>query len=150
MRFELHTVGDKQAARRLSMLGDRADRSRPMLEEIADELIAGERRQFRTGAGWPPLAASTRERKRRQHLPAKVLHASGDLERALTTRRAPGQLLVFSRHQVRFGIKGGRAPAYYGRFHQKGKGVPKRIVVPAPTAQTRRAMAEVVRRHLTS
>jgi phage gpG-like protein len=149
VRFELSTVGDKQAARRLASLGERAARSRPILEDIADELIQAERRQFRSGAGWAPLAASTRARKRRQNLPGKVLHATGDLERALTRRNAPGQLLVFNRHEVRFGIKGGRSPAYYGRFHQKGRGVPKRVVVPAPTAQTRRALARIVREHLT-
>lgn len=149
MKFELHTVGDKQAARRLSRLGARAQRSRPLLEEIVDELIEAERRHFRAGR-FTPLAASTRERKRRQRLPMRVLEASGGMKRALTVEGAPGQLIVYRRHSVRFGVKGGRSPAYMARFHQKGRGVPKRIVVPKPTAQTRRRLGEVTRRHLTS
>lgn len=123
-----------------------------MLERIADELIEAEERHWRSGAGWrgKPLAQSTRERKRRQRLPSKVLRETGGLEFALVVRGAPGQLLEFNRHEVRFGIKGGRSPVYYGRFHQKGRGVPKRIIVPEPTARTRKALAGVVRVHLTS
>jgi hypothetical protein len=151
MRIDVEETGARQAARRQTKISEHALDLRPALSDIVDKaLIPAERRQFATGAGWRPLAASTRARKRRQGLPSRVMRAAGKLERVLTVRGAAGQLVDIDRTSVTFGIKGGRSDAYYGRFHQKGKGVPKRVVVPKPTRRTERDIAHVVRRHLMS
>lgn len=147
MRVDIRVTGVRQAARRLDGLGDRAGDMRLAFHEIAGELMAGERRQFTSQSGWRPLAASTRERKRRQGKSLRVLHDSGSLERALTTRGAPGQLLDVKPDSVRFGIKGGRSDVYYGRFHEHGKGVPRRQIV-VVTRRTARAFAPIIARHL--
>ena len=149
MRFDLEIRGDEQASRRISKMAGRARRMRPALSDSADVLINAERRSFRSRR-WEPLAASTLEWRERQGTGKRVLHETGTLESALTVRGAPGQLLTFKKDTVTFGLKSGRAPAFYGRFHQTGQGVPKRVVIPKPTARTRREMAKIVKRHLTS
>lgn len=146
MRLEIEVSGDEQAKRRFARIAHKAERTRPAMQQVADELIQGEREQWRN-PGWVPLAVSTRARKRRQHLPAKPLRATGRLERALTVKGAPGQHLKVGDREVVFGLKGGRSDVFYGRFHQQGKGVPKRQVV-VVTTRTRQRIANAIERHL--
>lgn len=120
-----------------------------MFNAIAEELMIGEAKQFRSKAGWAPLEESTKERKHRQGHDVSIMRETGAIERALTVRAAPGQRLDISRRELVFGLKGGRSEAFYGRFHQRGKGVPKRRVV-VMSRQTKRRTAQLVRRHLVS
>lgn len=146
MYLELSVHGDAQAERRLTHMGRKAEHTHPILSDLADELIAGERRWWR-GPRWVPLAASTRERKLREGLSPRAMRATGRLEAALTVRGAPGQRLDITHDSVTFGLQPGGA-AYYGKFAQKGIGEPKRVVIPAPTPATRVALRMVVKRHL--
>jgi phage gpG-like protein len=115
------------AVSHLLAVGARANNPERAFRAIADDLMADERRRFATrGFGrWQPDAPSTIKRKGNN----KVLEQSGRLRRALTERSAPGQRLDISRTEMTFGLTPGGA-AYYGRFHQQGKGVPKRQLVP--------------------
>ena len=105
----------------LEEIASRCLDARPAFSDIADRLMAAEARLFSTGRGWPPNTASTKKRKAREGLDARPLHATGKGARALTQRGAPGQKLVISRDELRFGILGGRSPVFYMRF-QKHRG----------------------------
>lgn len=129
MRIEFAANVDG-AVLRLDSVGRRMVDARPAFRTIARDLMAGERQRFDTeGFGrWPRLDPDTIRRKRRSGQSDRVLEASGRLRRALTSPGAPGQRLDIDRDQLRFGLQPNGA-AYYGRFHQVGKGVPKRRVV---------------------
>jgi phage gpG-like protein len=146
VRLEVKVSGDEQAKRRFARIAHKAERTRPAMEQVADELLQGERAKWRN-PGWVPLAVSTRERTRRQQLPEKPLRATGRLERALTVKQAPGQHLDIRDREVVFGLKGGRSDAFYGRFHQRGKGVPKREVLVVST-RTRQRIVNAIEHHL--
>lgn len=148
MRVELDIEGDRWAVRKMERLAENAKHARPLMEQLAEHLREGQRQQFVSEQGWTPLAASTRERKRRQRLPMKAMVASGRLEKALTKRRARGSITRIDNNSVRVGIRGGRSPAYPGIISQAGAGQPKRIVVPEPSAATRRAMADTTLKYL--
>lgn len=121
MRLDIEATGVTQAGERVTLIGDRARDPRPVLSEIADELLGAERRLFATGRGWAPLKRSTVQRKAREGLDPRPLHATGRLERALSVRGAPGQLLQITRDELRVGLPRGRSVAFYGRF-QKARG----------------------------
>src|SRR4051812_38369047 len=100
MILSARVFGAERAARRVLERGKRARNLRPGWRTVADMLLARERRLFDTrGRGrWRPLQRATVTRKRREGLdrPARVMHASGRLERALTSRaagRGGGQVL---------------------------------------------------------
>ena len=152
MRFVVETRGVRRQRERIDSLGERMEDLRPAGDRVLDELAAAEQRHF-NALPWPPLAKSTRDRKHRQGLPSRRMHASGLLERTMTGRgavaRRHGQLNRRGRSSVLFGIKRGRVDIFYARFHQKGQGVPKRIVVPKPTAMTRLRIGRVVLDYIT-
>lgn len=130
MRVTFDVKGLRPATARLEGVADRIEDPRPVFEAIARDLTVDERRRFDTqGFGqWPKLDPATIRRKLRKHQDPRILHATGTLERALTSLGAPGQRLEISRTQLRFGLEPVGA-AYYGRFHQTGRGVPKRLVI---------------------
>jgi hypothetical protein len=144
MYLELSAHGDEVAERRLAHMG-RVD-AHALMSDLADELLAGQRRHW-AAPGWVPLAASTRARKLREGLPPQANRASGRLEAAMTVRGAPGQRLTITAHEVILGLDSHGA-AYYGKFAQKGIGEPKRVILPKPTEMTRVALRMVVRRRL--
>lgn len=157
MRFELVATGDERASRRISRMARRSRRTRPALDDMVGVLLDAETRHFKAGARrWTKLTPGSIARKRRDRNPRvranarRTLRGRGVLERALTERGAPGQYVRFTRDELVFGLQRGQGAAYYGRFHQGGKGVPKRIVLPKPNARTRRGLADVMRHHLTS
>jgi phage gpG-like protein len=143
--------GDQELAAKLDALGARATNAKPMLENVLDDLLADERDRFSSnGYGrWKPLKPSTVRAKRRsrsaqtQANATRPLEATGRLRDALTQRGAPGQLLRITDTSARFGIAQ-RGSVYYGRFHQKGIGVPKRVVLQA-TPKRRKAIRQRVR-----
>ena len=152
MRFEIVPLNVEKAERLIEGYGDRATDIRPASDAIIRRLVLGEKRRFRTSAGWPPLMPSTRARKKRQGLPRKPMKASGLLERTLTTvgakARSHGQLAAVSRHEVRFGIKGGRSDIFYGAISQKGREGQKPRKVVVFTARTKKTVRIVIEDHL--
>lgn len=149
MRFELELSGARGAEHRLEGVGRRAADISAAGGRILGELRAGERRQFATGTGWPRLAASTLARKRRQGLDPRTLRATGLLEQVLTrpAQQAHGQVAAADADEIRFGIRGGRTDVFYGRFHQRGKGVPERRVV-VLADRTRRNVGGILLDHV--
>lgn len=133
MRLELTITGDEAAERHLDTMGDRAVDARPVWNVVAGLVMRETRRQFALGSGWAPLAASTRERKARQHKPAQAMVDSGALRASLTRRGARGQILDLQRDEMRLGTR-----IFYARFHQRGKGVPERKVLDLTPAVKRR------------
>lgn len=115
MRFDLDIRGVDKARHRILGVGDRSADLRPAFHKVAGVWLTGERRQFATKKGWPRLAESTRERKLRQGLPLRIMYETGQLERALTVRRAPGQSIRVTRTSISMGIKP-NGKAFYGRF----------------------------------
>lgn len=152
MRFTVEAVGVWRQKRRLQSVSDRMRDMRPVGDEILDALADAERRHFRRKP-WPPLARSTRARKARQGLSHRPMYATGLLDRTLSnvsaTSKGNGLLTRRGKTSVTFGIKGGRADIFYGRFHQRGTGVPKRVVIPKPSALTRAEIGGIVLRHIT-
>lgn len=151
MNLELDVTGvDRNRARFMGM-ARRADDLRGVGDKILDEFAAAERRHW-NALPWPPLKKSTRDRKRRQGLSPRRMHATGLLERTLTrvneTSRAHGLAARVGRDEIVFGIKGGHSDIYYGRFHQRGQGVPKRVVVPKPTRVTSHRISVFVLEHI--
>lgn len=150
MRLEARVFGGDRARRHVREVGRRARNLRPAWHTIADLMLARERRLFDTrGRGkWRKLQPATIARKRREgdSHPARVMHASGRLERALTIRSAGGgrrggraQVLEERASSLRFGVG---ADLYYARFH------PDRDVLPTLTRRERRQASRIVRHYI--
>ena len=130
---------------RLRHLGDRAGATGEFFRRVARLLLDQHRERF-LRSPWLPLDPDTVRRKARQGQDPRILRVTGTLERALTVWGAPGQKLQITPDELVFGLEQSGA-AYYGVFHQRGEGVPKREVVKA-TQATRRRVAEALRDHL--
>lgn len=145
MRVTIGVVGDDVAAARLNGVGARALNAAPVFELVARDLMADGRRRFDSnGFGrWPALDPQTIRRKSQRGQSPRVLEATGRLRAALTTPGAPGQRLDIGRDEMTFGLVPNGA-AYYGRFHQAGRGVPKRLVLSATTLR-RKQISDRVR-----
>jgi phage gpG-like protein len=139
------TANTTPAVARLTGIGDRVIDVAPAFRTIARGLMADERRRFDTGGygTWPVLDPVTvRAKAAKGHSP-RILEATGTLRRALTVEHAPGQRLEIGRTEMTFGLATNGA-AYYGRFHQKGAGVPKRTVI-SVTPRQRTEISDRVR-----
>lgn len=117
------------------------------------------------GSGdWPPLAESTKKRRRGPRKGFKgnrsftVLRDTGTLYRAFTPQfvRAPGQLELGIRNGIRVGFggkhkhpSGGVTVADVASFHNSGAGrLPKRQLIHDPDARTAELMAGDLNRAL--
>ena len=72
-------------------MAGRADDLAPAMESVLDGILESARKQFDTegghgSGGWDALAESTVERKAREGLDSRILHATLDLRRSLTER----------------------------------------------------------------
>lgn len=137
--------GDDVASRHLTELAKRGEDPRPAFRQVVEDVRGAEADWFGSGGAgtWPPLAASTLEAKARAGYPSSALVATGALQRSLTIKRGKGAVRSISKRQLRFGTK-----LYYGRFHDTGKGSPRRRVMIPLDAQARRAMVKDVRDHM--
>jgi phage gpG-like protein len=120
VELRIITTGDKAAAARLHRLGQKARFARPILTDIVDEIIEIQQDRWRKGR-FKKLAPSTLARKRREGQDPRPLRASGALMRSLTEDNAPNQTKIVRDDYLVFGTT-----LYYARFHNIGKGVPKR------------------------
>lgn len=156
MRIEIDVFGDKQVSRELLRFSDRAHDAEPAFQSIADLLEHSEEKQFRTGgrhasAGWDKLKAATVKAKRRSDDPVvrrnadKILVATGALMESLTADVQGvegGAVRIVEPHQLIFGTQ-----LPYARFHQLGKGVPRRRVLEL-RARDRTEMVKRIQRYL--
>jgi hypothetical protein len=131
VKVTIQVSGADSAGRHMRDLGDRLLDARPVfLDIVKSTILPAERRRFdSSGFGrWPRLDPDTIRRKSRRGQPQRILEATGTLKRALTVLGASGQRLAIRPNELRFGLTPNGA-AYYGRFHQLGKGNPKRVVI---------------------
>jgi phage gpG-like protein len=149
--LDLEQRGASQAAARINRLADNAADSRGFFDKVAKILLRqSQDRWRRNGYGWTPLDPDTIRQKAKRKQSGGILRATGALQKALTVWRAPGQKVVFASDHFIFGLKiGGESEreAFYGHFHQTGKGVPKRVVLKA-TQATRRNVRKALLDHL--
>jgi phage gpG-like protein len=126
-RFGIKTTGDRKAAQALESIGGRGADARPAWPMVTALMRADTSERFdKQGEGaWPPLAASTVEKKKRLGQNPKIMRVTDALYRSLTVKRGRGALRRGTKTQMRYGTT-----VYYSRFHQEGQGgVPKRPLV---------------------
>jgi phage gpG-like protein len=125
---QLEVRGQTKAAFDLRELGVRASDVRPVGKQVRSVFHHAEEQRFAdAGPGWPPLAASTAERKSQQDLPAAILRASDRLYRSLV-EGSSDEAKWMTPTTIELGTK-----VWYARFHQDGTvNLPQRIVVDLP------------------
>lgn len=120
MHGSIETKGVPETVYALHELGVRAGDVRRVSSTVERVFHESERRIFdRAGPGWPPLAASTRQRKQREGLSPELLRATDALYESLTGGAGGTELVT--RDSFRFGTS-----VPYARFHEGGEGVPRR------------------------
>lgn len=123
--FGITTAGQVKSAHVLKSIGGRGADARPAWPAIFSLFTAyGEKRFTELGPGWPPLAEATKETKARKNQDPRLMRVTGALQKSLVADRARGGIRKKSRYQLTYGSK-----VFYARFHQAGKGVPKRVLV---------------------
>lgn len=140
--IELSERGSREAAENLRGIGRRAMNARPVWDKLARWIMSYDAGRFRAQP-WKPLDADTVRQKGNK----RILRLTGTLERALTIWHAPGQTLDIEDDAMRFGLDP-RGVAYYGAFHQLGKGVPVRKVLDLPPRAASRRAGELLLDHL--
>lgn len=126
-RFEVHTTGAVEGARRLQAIGGRGADARPAWPLVFEQLSHDVEERFRTRGGetkWQPLAPSTVASKARKNEDPRIMRASNALYTSLTIPRGKKSLRRKAKTQARHGTT-----LFYARFHQYGAGVPKRPVL---------------------
>lgn len=144
MRIDLTVKGDEVAAERLRHFAANAEEARPFFQTVSRILMDETGDRFRRrGPGWDPLDRDTiRQKAKVGKGQAGILRLTGALYRALTRFRAPGQRLDIGDTELVFGLDR-KGVAYYGAFHQTGKGVPQRRFL-KKTARTKRRIREAL------
>jgi phage gpG-like protein len=118
-RTTVEVRGATKAAVDLHRLGQRGSDIRLVAEKVRTIYLRSTKRRFETnGAGeWAELAESTKERKLNEGLDPRILRATNELYRSLTSRVAPEQVDKREKTAFRFGTS-----VPYARFHNYGKG----------------------------
>jgi len=113
----VEVVGDKAAAERIMLVGERALDVRPARPAIAPIFATEERRRFdMEGPGWEQLQQDTRDRKEKMGLDSRILRATGALFHSLTNPDGGVEASMLSSPQeLRFGTN-----VPYAGFHQTG------------------------------
>jgi phage gpG-like protein len=150
VRFTFEIAGDKLVEREILRVGLHAKDARPAFEAIADYMMAETREQFASegrhaSGGWKPLKAATLRAKARKGLDPRILHASGALDRSLTSRGDPAQLLQIRPQELVFGSR-----LVYAAAHQRpkpGSRLPQRRPLQF-TEQAKRQILKILQRWL--
>lgn len=133
MQVDIVVRGAAQAEALLGRLTRRLEDGTPQMLGLVDQLIEAEDERFAgRGIRWRKLAPRTARQGRRP------LVLTGELMRSLTERGHPKQIVEVRPGQLRFGTR-----VYYARFHQKGEGVPKRVVVGLTRVQRKGVVDEL-------
>lgn len=110
--------GTAAATHDLAQLGVRAKDVRKVSQRIRTVYRKSERQRFNArGPGWPPLAESTVETKRRKGLDLRIMRARDTLADSLIKSRAPQQINERRPDGFRFGTR-----VRYAYYHEKGMG----------------------------
>jgi phage gpG-like protein len=128
VRLELDVFGDKQIDRELLRFAERAVDARPLWNHLIIQLRALEEEQFtsqgeRASGGWLELAESTIARKaaKGREDPSRILYDTGALMHSVTDADGDNAVRLSTPDYMIFGTT-----VPYGRFHQRGEGVPRR------------------------
>lgn len=135
-RIRFAFYGDVQLDRTIQRSLDAVDDASPAWEVLADSFGRAERRQFASegaygSGGWAPLSPRYARWKARAYPGQPILVRTGELRESLT-RRPFGVEVI----RPRFAIFG--SDVDYGRFHQRGDGLPQRRPVELPESLRRR------------
>lgn len=128
-------VRDASLKRRLRELDRKAENMKPMFRDFDRDVGSFFRRRFKTagrhgGRPWKPLALATRKARQRAGVSGnkggvgKPLWATGQLKESL---EEVGPRSIRSIRSDGY-VRGTRVP--YAFFHQEGKGVPERKIIP--------------------
>lgn len=129
MKISIEVRGDRSTVVQLRRFAENASDARPFFRHVGELLLEQSRRQWRSQSGWAPLDRDTIRRKLREGQSPRILRATGALERALTFWGAAGQKDVIRSNELVFGIDP-LGPVSYGIYHQEGRGVPRRPILP--------------------
>lgn len=118
--------GQQGAIRRFKGIETRVDDFSPVLQKIGKSFRTGEKRRFTTQGGgtWAPLTAKTLKAKARAGQDVRILRATDELYRALTTGKGPGAVNEISKDSAAFGTDLKAAI-----FAQRGSGRRRRRLV---------------------
>lgn len=138
MRIDLVTSveGDEEVVAGLNRLAGRMSDLWPFWHRAARTVLRHNRKRWASALGWPRLDPDTIRRKVRERKDPRTLRATGALERALTVFGAPGQRFDPGPEEMRIGLDR-QGIAFYGLFHQRGEGVPQRVVIRKTTTMRR-------------
>lgn len=133
----IEVLGDTPILRQLGRVEHKVDNWEPVWPEVAQHLARGAKRQFDShgtygSGGWEELAASTLARKRALGQPPDILRATGRLEDSLTVEDHPEHLQIVNKDSLWWGTL-----VPYAKYHQQGKGVPRRRPVEPPEGSRR-------------
>lgn len=120
IRASFKVDGIRETRKRIDSVGQRARRPEPALRSgfTKRDVTASERRRFSHNRGWRRLQPSWVQEKRRRGLDPRILRATGQLERALTT----GNGMTFRAYNgvLFWGIPRGRSDLFYAQALAKG------------------------------
>jgi hypothetical protein len=106
------------------------------LLSIVDTLIDAQQDRFAgRGVRWKRLSPSSLRQHAKEGVGPQPLVLTGALRDSLTRKGDPNMRVELRPGNLRFGSR-----IFYARFHQKGKGVPRRTVVGVPK-ETRPVLA---------
>jgi hypothetical protein len=136
--------GDAIAADALVAIGERAFKTRPLMEQSVGVLQNQQARRIES-APYEPLTEETTARKVRElenpeifrdesrFIKGEPTRHADDLYQAVTSTTHPGQLRRVTRASATFGLKSaGNGPLFYARFVQNVKGKKRRILAISP------------------
>jgi len=155
VEVKVSVLGEAQLHRALQGRIRRTSDLRPAFEQIADDFFEGEGKAFdREGSyegnpAWTPLNQQYAERKARKHPGARILHASGKLEEAMTGGSGAIREVAPLRLVVGGSVTVGKGRRWdLGALHQTGtRRMPARKVVNLARRQRHRWM-RIITDHL--
>jgi len=144
--LKVTVYGVRQTRVMVEGFGQRAAAAQDAMRDIADHLRSVHRTAYTAGGvnlpkPWKPLAASTRERKRREGWPMATMVRRGDLRDSLTRNGAKYSRVRITPHELEFGTTSPVARLLRSR---RGGG---RDAVQIPTDSTR--IVAILPRHIT-
>lgn len=117
MRSSLRITGLKEATLRLDEVGVRARRPEPALRhpETRMDLQMSERRRF-SGYRFRPASKEWVERKRREGLDPRTMHAHNRLSAALENAEGGAVRMTVFNSTLTWGLRQGRTETYYAQI----------------------------------
>lgn len=145
VNIRLEFYGDEQLNRTIDRSLEALDDATPAWDVIATSFARAERRQFRSeggyaSGGWRPLSPAYAAWKARHYPGRLILERTGALKRSLTERPLGVEVLLPRRMVIGSDVD-------YGRYHQRGDGLPRRRPVELPES-LRREWVKVLQRYI--